>query len=146
MRKDRWERGCRVALRAAALVLAISSMHGCSSITGTDRSNAEAARVTVQGTSPGPLMVITSTRFSTFLTPEGEEAVSFVLSDTVFLSLPIDRTVQFGNSDRVHISVRNPDAENAATVTVRISVDGREVYNQGAMLRDAALGFSYFLF
>jgi hypothetical protein len=54
--------------------------------------------------------------------------------------------VQFGNSDRVHISVRNPDAENAATVTVRISVDGREVYNQGAMLRDAALGFSYFLF
>jgi hypothetical protein len=91
-------------------------------------------------------MVITSTRFSTFLTPEGEEAVSFVLSDTVFLSLPIDRTVQFGNSDRVHISVRNPDAENAATVTVRISVDGREVYNQGAMLRDAALGFSYFLF
>lgn len=125
---------------------AISLAAGCSSIVDTDRTTAEEARLTVTGTSPVPLKVITSTRFSVGFTPEGNEAVSYVQSDTVELTLPIDRRLRFGSGDRVHFTVWNPSEEATADIDVRVRVDGNDVFRQSATLRGASLSFNYFLF
>ena len=139
----------QTASRATTAVLGafiITLVGACSSILDTDRRTAENVQVTVTGQSPVPLQLVTSTRFLRGFDDDGQEQIRLIVADTANVSVPVEKTVQFGTSDRFAVMLINPSTEATASVTMVVSVDGTEVYRQAATLRDASLRFTYYLF
>jgi hypothetical protein len=104
------------------------------------------ARVLVSGTSPVPLLVITSTNFFSELdVGTGDRVTRLVLSDTLVLETPnLDRHYDIFGADRFLVRIVNPDAENTADILLQVELDGRQVYSQRATMRDASLEYTAF--
>lgn len=116
---------------------------GCG-VLNSDEDHPEEARVIVTGSSPVPLLLITSTQFVFDIDPAtGDRTARALVADTSTISLPVDRTYAFGNSNRFLVRVANPDLDQTASVQVRLLIDGKEVFNDAATMRDAALQYTY---
>lgn len=134
-----------MAARTVFMALFIITGASCSSITDS-RGSADHTRILVTGTSETPLTLVTSTVFGVQYTDEGIEQIILGEADTVQLSLPIDRRVDFQGSDRVLVALSNPSTSSEAAIDMRVLIDGNEVYRQTATLLDASLRYIHFLF
>jgi hypothetical protein len=139
----------RFSRHAGRLILALLTigLAGCNSITDTDTRPVTNARVVVSGTSPVPLVLVTSFDFGATRSAETNELQVFMVhADTTTISLPYDQTHPFGGSDRFHVRLINPDLNETASVRMQLFVDGRAVFDQQANMRDATLTFTFFNF
>lgn len=131
--------------RAAPLLAALSLATGCDSVLGSDQAAFAAdAHVRLAGTSPVPLLLITSTAFVARRDLDtGNLVTQLLAADTIVLqTAEFDRHFDIFGRDRFLVRVVNPDADRSADVHLRVSLDDREVYNQRATMRDAALEYT----
>jgi hypothetical protein len=129
----------RLALPILTLVTA-----SCSSVLDSSADYADNAIIEVTGTSPVPLLLVSSTDWVHVVSPvTGERTIATNKADTVSLQLPINRTVPITNQYRIFFSVVNPDSVQTATIRMRVMLDKKLVYDQAATMRDASLQFSF---
>jgi hypothetical protein len=125
------------------LVIMLTLWGSACGVLETDQSNPMEARVLVSGTSPVPLLLITSTNFVYTVDEGGSRVPVPLVADTVQISLPIDQVFPFGNSDRFLVKVANPDVNQTAMIRLQLLVDGRKVFDDQASMRDASLQYSF---
>lgn len=128
-----------------ALALLALSGSACDGLLGSDQAAfAAEAHVLLSGTSAVPLLLVTSTNFFTVTDPDtGQLFTTLIASDTLTLPTPTaDQRYDIFGADRFLVRLVNPDAEETADVHLRVQLDGREVYNQRATMRDASLEYT----
>lgn len=127
--------------------MALVGSTGCDSLLGSDQAAfAAEARVLLEGTSPVPLLLVTSTIFDAGIDDEtGEVVTDLISADTMVLTtIHVDETFDIFGADRFLVRVANPDTAETATIHLRVLLDGREVFNQHATMRDASLEYTAF--
>lgn len=138
----------RIRRASTSLIVASALLVGaaCSSILDTSRGIPERAEVTVTGTSPVPLRLLMSNRFTATLIPEtGQWAVSLLSSDTATLtSLPATRSMPFNEYGVFFVRLIQSDIEATADVEMTVRIDGDQVYLQRATLTDASIEYLWF--
>ncbi len=131
--------------RAAAVLILTWAVAGCDSLLSTDDGLAETARVIVTGTSPVPLVIITSNQYTAVTNQAtGNLNVSLLTADSVpVTSLPFDRTYPIGDQYRFYVRFGYPDTARTADIQMRVLLDTKEVYNQRATIRDGWLEYVF---
>ena len=142
MRNLIYRRRSRIAWLALPILTLLTA--SCSSILDTSEDYADNAIVEVTGTSPVPLLLVSSTNWVYVPDPiSGEPTVAMNDADTVSLQLPINRSVAMTISRRIFFALINPDSTQTASVRMRVRLDDQLVYDQAANMRDASLEFSF---
>ena len=137
-----YRRRSRIAWVALSILTLLTV--SCSSILDTSEDYADNAIIEVTGTSPVPLLLVSSTNWAYVNDPQtGESTVAMNDSDTVSLQLPINRSVPITNSYRIFFALINPDSTQTASIRMRVRLDDQLVYDQAATMRDASLEFSF---
>ena len=129
----------------AALVLLLITLTACDSVLGSDRAAfARNARIIVTNEGSVPLLLITSTNFTSRIDPlSGEQVFTIPVADTIRITgSSFDQTFDIFGKDRFYTRLFNPDIQRTATVHLRVQLDQREVYSQRATMRDASLVYS----
>ncbi len=106
---------------------------------------AENARVVVTGTTPVPLELVTSTKFTRTTDETGEVTTTLAFADTIFVSLaePHDQIYPVAPDRGFLVRLRN-FSEEPAVVSMQVYFDGNLHYDRQDMtLQDATLEFSY---
>jgi hypothetical protein len=142
-------RRIRRVVQAASLGLVFLPAAACDSFLGTDQAAfAAEARVLLDGTSPVPVLLITSTNFLAQRDFEtGQIVTQLLAADTVVLTtsdFDVDETYDIFGADRFLVRVANPDDDETASIHLRVMLDDREVFNQRATMRDASLEYTAF--
>jgi hypothetical protein len=125
--------------RFAAIATPVGVLLGlaaCSGLLDTTQNLARNAQITVEGTSAVPLTLVLSNQYVGTADPTtGTISISLLAADTFVSGVPIDRTYPLGGQARILVRLINPDSIEAATVRLRILLDGvEEVYNKEAAL------------
>lgn len=131
-------------LRAGLMAFLVLSTSACG-LFETEEEIADEARVLIEGTSPTPLQVITSTRFERVYNEEGDLNTLLLVSDTAMVDLgtPFDEIFPVRPDVGFLVRVRNLEAD-PAVISMRVYFDGDLRYNQqNVSLSDASLEFSY---
>lgn len=129
----------------ALVLLAAALFSACSSSAGPDESPTS-ARVRIEGTSPHPLQLITSTEFYEQLNPlSGEIRPVLTKADTAALQLPYDGRMDLGTNGLVYVEVRNAEVATAS-IRMRVDLDNGESFDQSVTLSDDAALIYYFVF
>lgn len=134
------------AATAAGLTLSLIVAGACSSNEGPD-SKATRAEITIEGTTPNPLKLITSTDFYEQLNVDtGEYKAILITSDTVLVTtLPHTQTVDIGVFGSVYVELYQPEV-GTATVHMKVDLDNGERYEQNATMADGAQLIYYFVY
>lgn len=136
-------RGRRSAAQRLAPLILTLSFAGCSSATDSEEW-AENAYLEVTGTSPVPLMIVSSTVWVFDYDDEtGERYVSLATADTLEAELPVVVTVPITLTGRIFFRVINPDATQEASIRMRMLLDDRLVFDDVGTLLDASLEYSF---
>lgn len=136
-----WQ-GSRVTRLALSILTILAA--SCSSVLDSTQDYADNAIIEVTGSSPVPLLLVSSTNFVYINNPENNtQTISTNTADTVSLQLPINRTVSITDRYRIYFSVINPDSTQTASIRMRVRLDDKLVYDQSATMRDASLEFSF---
>lgn len=131
------------ALGSVALIITLFSA-GCNTISDPSEEYAENAHVEVTGTSPVPLLLVSSTNWVYQVNEEtGERTIGLVTADTLEVQLPVERTVALAPTYRILFRIINPDSARAASVRMRVRLDGDVMFDETATMRDAALEYSF---
>lgn len=120
---------------AAALLLA--ALGGCGGLLDEDPPERIDAEITSTGVDS--VSVVTSTRFA--LTSDGGER--FFEADTATVPLPHSLTRDIRDTRRFYIRVTPTGEEGAATVSMRVRVDGEVRYRQERDIREVPLQFRF---
>ncbi len=116
----------------------------CSSVLDSTQDYADSATIEVTGTSPVPLLLVSSTNWVYVTSQEtGALIVSTTTADTVSLQLPINRTISITDRYRVFFQVINRDTTQTASIRMRVLLDSKLVFDQAATMRDASLEYSF---
>jgi hypothetical protein len=134
----------RPSRRFAALALAAGALWS-SACSLWDTGQPEDITVRVESTGTEPVVLILSREFLASPGSEdaGSVAVQFITSDTILVTPPASRTLPLAPTYRFLARAQSPDSANAATVRLRVAVDGRERYNQSRILGSSYLEFLY---
>ena len=141
---ERTYESLRALLRTGLMAFLVLNTAGCG-IFETEDEIADEARVLIEGTSPIPLQVITSTRFERVYNEEGDLNTLLLVSDTVMIDLetPFDEIFPVKPDVGFLVRLRNLEAD-PAVVSMRVYFDGDLRYDQqNVSLSDASLEFSY---
>ena len=128
-------------LHLIALVT-LSSIAACS--LGTEESaRPDNARVVVTVDSPNPLTLITSTDFFESIDDvSGQIVTHFNRADTVLIDSSFDETFQLGSQSS--FVARLIETENtAATIEMRVFLDGELEWERTGTMRDATLEYKF---
>ncbi len=131
-------------LRTGVLALLVLSTGACN-IFETEDEIADEARVLIEGTSPVPLQLITSTRFERTYNDDGDAVTILLVSDTAMIELgtAFDEVYPVKPDLGFFVRLRNLEAD-PATVSMRVYFDGELNYDQrNVSLSDASLEFSF---
>lgn len=131
-------------LRSGVLALLLLSGGACN-ILETEDEIADEARVRIEGTSPVPLQLITSTRFERTYNQEGDAVTVLLVADTAMIELgtAFDEIYPVKPNLGFFVRLRNLEAD-PATVSMRVYFDGELNYDQqNVSLSDASLEFSF---
>lgn len=147
--EGRGERSPRPSSLVLAVVLIVIAavVGSCSALLEADAGLAERAHITVEGTTGGPLLMVTSVRFTAVWDARtGQYSATLLSADTVLVSvLPYAATHRLTDRDRFLVRLINPDSAVEASVRMQIQLDGRLVYTENASLRNASLEYlTYF--
>jgi hypothetical protein len=118
---------------------------GACTILDSTEDVAKEARVVVTGTTPVPLELVTSTKFTRTISETGEVSISLAFADTVLVDLAatLDRTYPVRPDRGFLVRLRNHSTD-AAVVSMQVYFDGKLNFDrQNVMLQDASLEFSY---
>jgi hypothetical protein len=129
---------------AAILVLTLAlTAAGCDWLMQAEYGFASEARIRITGNTTVPLHLVTSTNYTTSRNPvTGTTTTNLFLADTTFFDvLPIDRRFDLRGRDRFLVRVVNPDSI-AASVQLLVELDGKLVYTENAVIRDASLQYT----
>lgn len=128
-----------------ALLAALLLTGACDLTTGPDDQPTR-AEITIEGTSPNPLKLITSLDFvETFNRTTLQYGAVLNKSDTVEITLPYSGTVQIGDLGSVYVELFQPQVPTAS-VRMRVNLDNGESYDQNATLSDKASLIYYFAY
>lgn len=135
-----------VSALLSALVLAAV---GCDGLLDTGREVRTSARIQVSGTSPVPLILMTSDQFLGVQDPTtGQIVTQILVADSLIIDrLPVDTTYSLGQYNRFLVRLINPDT--AATALVRMIIrldDEEEVYDVEARVTGAYIEYTYYTF
>lgn len=123
-----------------AVLLLGGALSGCNMITGQDTP--ETARISVAATElEGTLDVVLSDDWAELGTVEGVEVFS---ADTVAVSPPWEETVDLRESDRFLVRVL-PPGDHIPTASLRVELDGREVFSREQVLDEGAIQYQVLL-
>jgi len=142
----------RPTLRSAgglAGIALVFGLIGCKGLLDTNRETYSTARVQVTGTSPVPLLLMTSDQFQTVQDPgTGLISTLFLAADTTVIStLPADTTVSLGQFNQFLLRLINPDTSQTADIRLIIRLDDKkEAYNVGAKVTGAYLEYTFYQF
>jgi hypothetical protein len=137
-------RGRRSAVQRLVPLILTFFAAGCSSTTDSSEEWAENAHLEITGTSPVPLMVVSSTNWLFETDDEtGEPYVTLVTADSLEVGLPVELTVPITGTGRIFFRVINPDSTEDANIRVRMLLDQLLVFDDTGTLRDASLDYTY---
>jgi len=139
----RKRKGSYYAVVGVALFIITLSTTGCDEILGPSRKRAETASVELEGTSPGPLQVVTSTNW--ILTQDqltGESMIQLFAAETTEAELPFEKSVKLAPYYRVLFRVMNPHTDTAR-IQMRVLLDGEETYKMETAVADEPVDFTY---
>lgn len=145
MRADRRTR--QTTAWPVLLILTVTAA-GCDGLLSTSQDYADNAQIVVTGSSPTPMLLILSNRYTEV--PDqvsGQVIVQIEAADTFELSLPIDRSYPLGSQYRILARLQNADTTSTASVNMRVLLGGKdEVFNQNAVMKASSLEyrFNYF--
>lgn len=142
----KWMHNAAALLAGAGLTLGLTA---CDGILGNSREVRETARIQVSGTSPVPLILMTSDQFlNTQDFATGQIVTQILAADSIAVAaLPFDTTVSMGQYNRFMVRLINPDSTQTAEVRMIIRLDDEdEVYNVKAKVTGAYLEYTYFVF
>jgi len=74
----------------------------------------------------------------------GSRVSNLVEADTTTINLPVNLSYEFTSAYRFLVRVINRDTLQTADIRLRVFVDGREVYNQAALMRHASLEYTHY--
>ena len=135
----------RRAAMGAALLASSALAAGCDLSAAPDDKPTEAL-IRIEGSSPNPLKLITSTDFTEqFNTSSTEYTAVLFRSDTAEISLPYNATVNLGAPASVYVQLLQP-GKGTASVRMRVELDNGEGYDRSANLTDNASLIYWFLF
>jgi hypothetical protein len=126
--------------------IAVASSTNCSDLQGTDQRLVSTARVTVAGTAPVPLRLITSTDFTVARDPDGNVIVSYNRADSATITLPYDRDYSFGQArtDRFAVKIASTDTASTATFELRVFLDGEQDLRQGMTMKNSSYEYVFY--
>ena len=137
-------RGSRAARFLTVPLIIILLASGCNILSEPDTRKAERARIEVKGSSPVPLLLITSTELGIHTDEETwEQTIVPIKADTLVTELPIEHSVSMAPNYQILYRVVNPDDDHEANIEMRVYLDEELVYEQAATLVDASLEFTY---
>jgi hypothetical protein len=136
---------------AAGLAAAVGLTLGLAAcdVIGPSREIRETARIQVSGTSPVPLILMTSDQFVNVQDgATGQILTQIIEADSLIIDqLPIDTTYSLGQFNRFLVRLINPDSTQTAEVRMIVRLDDEdEVYNVHARVTGAFLEYSYYVF
>jgi len=134
----------RSGLKLLATALLAAGTAACG-VFETEDDVANNARVVISGTTPVPLMLITSTKFERYVNQNGEPLITLVVSDTVELELAtaFDETFPVKPDKGFLARLINPTQETA-TISMQVYFDGELNYDQqNVSLTDSSIEFSF---
>jgi hypothetical protein len=67
-------------------------------------------------------------------------------ADTTVISLPMDQNYAFNGANRFYVKLINPDSTATASIRLRLLVDGDEVFDESANMRNASLSYTFLNF
>jgi hypothetical protein len=130
---------CRLALPILTVLAA-----ACSSALDTTQDYADNATIEVTGTSPVPLLVVSSTDWIYVRDAGGTLVAAVNRADTTrHTSLPLTRTVPIQTARKIHFKLVNPDSTQTANIRMVVRLDNKTAYDQAATMRNASLEFSF---
>lgn len=136
-------KGSYIAAIGAALFIITLSTTGCDEILGPSRKRAETASVELEGTSPGPLQLVTSTNWILTLDQAtGESMIQLFAAETTEADLPFQKSVKLAPYYRVLFRVVNPHPDTAR-IRMRVLLDGEETYKMETAVADEPVDFTY---
>jgi hypothetical protein len=116
----------------------------CSSALDTTQDYADNATIEVTGTSPVPLLVISSTDWLYVRDANGNLVAAVNRADTTrHTALPIMRSVPIQTARKIHFKLVNPDSTQTANIRMVVRLDNNTAYDQAATMRNASLEFSF---
>ena len=126
-------------LAKAGLFALASGLVGVVACVSTDADvRPQNARVTVTGTSPTPLQLVTSTDFFEELIGEGTEIRAILVdADTTVVNPPFDQTFPLSSLGSVLVRLIQPDS-TPSDVTMQVWLDGVLEYEQAATMSQGA--------
>lgn len=137
-------RSGRAAADAAMLAGSLLA-GGCDFSAAPDDKPTEAV-IRIEGLTPNPLKLITSTDFTEqYNTVSMEYRAVLFKSDTLEIAPPYNATVDLGALGSVYVELRQPD-KGTASVRMRVELDNGEGYDQSATLTDNSALIYWFLF
>jgi len=118
---------------------------GCDLLKGPSRPDrADEAHIEVTGSSPVPLLLVTSNDWGDgFDELTGERIVVLFQADTAQIDLPHQATVRLAPLYGVLFRVINPDTAQDASIRMRVRLDDELVFDESATMRAASLEYSY---
>ncbi|HEX7118868.1 MAG TPA: hypothetical protein VF212_08780 [Longimicrobiales bacterium] len=137
-------RGRRVAVPGAAAFILTLFAAACNTISDPTEHYAENAHIELTGTSPVPLVLVTSTVWGQKVDEEtGDLVTELMQADTAEVELPFERTVALAPTYRILFRVINPDTAESASIRMRVHLDDELVYDQPGTLLNASLEYSF---
>jgi len=139
-------RSLGIAGGLAGLAFALGLV-GCGGLLDTEHESYTTARVQVTGTTPVPLLLVTSDQFQTVQDPgTGFLSTLFLNADTAIITeLPSDTTVSLGQFNQFLLRLINPDTLQTADIRLIIRLDDKkEAYNVAAKVTGAYLEYTYY--
>lgn len=131
---------CRSVVAAAVLA---GGLAACDLFTSPPNNTVD---LEVDSSDGSQVLVITSQRFTVGVTQDGLQLFNLLESDTTWVTTPYQRTFTVSGSDAgiggfyaQAAASENPDA----VVSMRVTVDGKEAYNDQKVLTGDGLRFYY---
>lgn len=145
MKRPQFRSGLGRALGGTAVVAMVFVIGACD-LTQGPKDLPTFAEISIEGTSPNPLKLITSTNFAETLDPTTFQYGAILIeSDTVEITPPFNGTVTLTDLGSVYVELFQP-LEATASVRMRVNLDNGESYDQQATLADKASLIYYFAF
>lgn len=128
----------------AASLLALTVLTGACGLIEPQSDPAQQATVTVQGTSPVPLELITASNFTLAFNQEtGVTDSNLLVADTAALSPPFEQVYDVSSLERFLVRVTNADSM-VASLRLQVFLDGILEYDQQANISDGgSLEYSF---
>lgn len=127
----------RVRMTWFAVVASLSALAGCSILDGPTEAPTSAS-IAVGGPGPGPLTLVTSTRFVQVFDNFGNRRDELVIADTSTVNPGYEADIALGFDSRIYVSIGRPlDSASTPQVSLQLFVRDEVICEVESILTDA---------